>query len=352
MVFRQASSPDLARQTVTVTAIVLAMVVGLLTLYVGSSAVFILFASFILAAIFDGCSKLFQWIGIPRPVALLLSYLAIFALVATPVALGGVALVQQWNELFAAVEQQFGRALEALRDSGLPVGGGSDGDTLSQLLPDPSGVFSSASQAVFSVLGGFGNIFVMLFLAIFISWQPGLYRRGLVSLVPKDKRARFDDVLRKSAHSLRLWLAGVGISMVIVFVVSWIGLWAIGMPYAFLLALQAGFLAFIPTIGPFAAGVIIVLAAWSEGMEMALWALGVYLLIQGVESNVAEPIAQRFTSSIAPALMVGAQLLFGVLFGLLGLILVVPMLAVAQTLVSELYVKDVLGGPVEEGDGS
>ena len=85
---------------------------------------------------------------------------------------------------------------------------------------------------------------------------------------------------------------------------------------------------------------------------MALWALGVYLLIQGVESNVAEPIAQRFTSSIAPALMVGAQLLFGVLFGLLGLILVVPMLAVAQTLVSELYVKDVLGGPVEEGDGS
>ena len=125
--FRQASTPDLARQTVTVTAIVLAMVVGLLTLYVGSSAVFILFASFILAAIFDGCSKLFQWIGIPRPVALLMSYLAIFALVATPVALGGVALVQQWNELFAAVEQQFGRALEALRDSGLPVGGGSDG---------------------------------------------------------------------------------------------------------------------------------------------------------------------------------------------------------------------------------
>lgn len=346
----RSSHAELARRTVIVTAIVLAMLTALLTLYAGSSAIFIIFAALVLAAIFHGFSEAFRYIGLPRPLALLLSYLLIFALFAVPIAWGGVALVQQSSELFSAVSTQFDRFVTMLRDSGLPVPEDGDAGGLAGMLPNPAGVFTSAGQALFSVMGGLGNIFIMLFLAIFVSWQPGLYRRGIVSLVPKDKRTRLDDVLRKTARSLMLWLAGVGISMLIVFVVSWIGLWAIGMPYAFLLALQAGFLAFIPTIGPFIAGVVIVLAAFSEGLDMALWALGVYLLIQGVESNVAEPIAQRFTSSIAPALMVGAQLLFGVLFGLLGLILVVPMLAVFQTVVHELYVKDVLGGPVEAQD--
>lgn len=191
---------------------------------------------------------------------------------------------------------------------------------------------------------------MVLFLAIFVSWQPSLYRDGLVSLFPKEKRARISEVLKKAAHSLILWVAGDAISMALIFTVSWAGLLLIGVNNAFLLALQAGLLAFVPTVGAFVAGAIIVLAALAQGVDMALWALGLYLLIQGVESNVAQPIAQRYTTSLPPALTMGAQVIFGLLFGLLGFVLAVPVVAVVRTLVRELYIDDVLGGPVKSAD--
>ncbi|WP_152046471.1 AI-2E family transporter [Aureimonas psammosilenae] len=334
----------LAGDTVVVTAIVLAMVLAALTLYAAASAFLLIFASLLVAAIFCGIGRLLQRIGLPRGVAMMLVYLLFLAALAAPLAWGGVALAQDFNTLLAAVKDQAQTLAGKLSDFGLPVG------DIGQDMQNASGIFSSAQKAVFGALGGVGNLFVVLFLAIFISWQPGLYRDGLVSLLPKAKRARVSDVLKKSAHSLIMWVAGDAISMALIFTISWIGLWAIGMQNAFLLALQAGLLAFVPTVGPFVAGVVIVLAGLGQGTEMALWALGVYVLIQGVESNVAQPVAQRFTSALPPALTLGVQVVFGLLFGLLGFVLAVPMVAVIVTLVRELYVEDVLGGPEESGD--
>ncbi|GGE06774.1 AI-2E family transporter [Aureimonas endophytica] len=341
----------LALDTVLVTGIVLAMLVLALVVYAAAPAFLIVFASLLVAAIFCGIARLPQRLGLPRGVALLLVYLLVFAALLAPLAWGGVSLAQQFNDLLAAVRQQAEGVLRTLSQSGLPLGDEKTLGDLQQFLPNPSGVFSSAGRAVLGALGGLGNLFVVLFLAIFISWQPGLYRDGLVSLLPKTKRARVAEVLGKSAHSLIMWVAGDAISMATIFAVSWIGLALIGINNAFLLALQAGLLAFVPTIGPFVAGVVIVLAGLAQGPQMALWALGVYLLIQGVESNVAQPIAQRMTSALPPALTLSVQIVFGILFGLLGFVLAVPMVAVIVTLVRELYIDDVLGGPVEEKVG-
>merc|ERR1711969_36119 len=122
----------------------------------------------------------------------------------------------------------------------------------------------------------------------------------------------------------------------------------VSMPNAFLLALQAGLLAFIPTLGPFIAGIPIVLVGLSESVSMALWGLGVYVLVQAVESNVSQPIAQRYTSALPPALTLGSQAVFGVLLGTLGIALAVPLIAVIMVFVRELYVKDTLGGAYGE----
>lgn len=341
-----ASTPALAHRTVTVAAIVLGLALLVLLVYVTASVLFLVFGALLIAAIFSGLARLLMRTGMPRPAALLLVYLLTFALIAAPIAWGGFALVEQFNDLLAAVRDQAESLLRTLGGMGLPVDAESvpTVDDLGSVLPQTGGIVSSVGQALFGALGVLGNFFVLLFLAIFVSWQPGLYRDGIVSLFPRAKRARVGEVLEKSARSLLMWVAGDAISMATIFTVSWIGLSLIGMNNAFLLALQAGLLAFIPTLGPFVAGVIIVLAALAQGPEMALWALGVYVLIQGVESNVTQPIAQRMTTSLPPALTLGAQMLFGLLFGLPGFILAVPLMAVLVTMVRELYVKDVLGG--------
>lgn len=340
---------EFARRTLIAAGIVIALVAGLALLWMASAAIFLIFAGLLLASVFTGLASLLHRTGLPKRAALVVVLLLLLGVIAGGFTWGGITLVQQFSELTDLVEEQLGRLPALFNELDLPAGD-TDADaeeSVRDFLPDPSRVLSSAV----SIAGNLGNAFIALFIAIFVAWQPGLYRRGTVSLFPKSKRPRIDETLNKSAQTLILWLAGQAISMATIFVVTLVALWAIGMPNAFLLALQAGLFAFVPTIGPFIAGVVIVLAGFAESTEMALYGLGAYVLIQGVESNVTQPMAQRFTSALPPALTLGSQLVMGVLFGMAGLILAVPMVAVLKTLVDELYVKDTLGGPYEKGDG-
>ncbi|WAJ28632.1 AI-2E family transporter [Antarcticirhabdus aurantiaca] len=345
----------LARQTALVTGVAAAILCGIALLVYAGSVFLIVFAGLLFAAIFRGLANALHRLGVPVKLGLVVVVLLFLALLGLSIAYGGVTLVGQFRDLLRGVESQAGQLISNIENQGLPLvgdGGPIEPGQLASLLPNPQGLFTSAGQAVFGALGALGNLFVIFFLAVFVAWQPSLYRDGLVSLFPKDKRERVREVLKKSAHALVMWVAGSGISMLTVFVVSWAGLWLIGMPNAFLLALQAGILAFIPTLGAFVAGVVIVLAALGEGMTMALWALGIYVLIQGVESNITTPIAQRYMTALPPALTLGFQILFGLLFGLLGFVMAVPFLAVLIVLVREFYVEDALGGMASEEAGA
>lgn len=337
----------IARKTLVVAGIVIALVAGLVILWTAADAFFLIFAGLLLAAVFCGIGKAFQQLGLGRRLALLLTYLILILAIGGALAWGGITLVQEFNALMKLVGRQLDALAVMLEGWGLPTGKTAGSGDLARFLPNASGLFSSASATAFSILGGIGNAVIVLFIAVFVSWQPQLYRRGLVSLFPRRRRRRIDETVEMGAHELMLWLAGQAISMSVVFLVSWAGLWAISMPNAFVLALQAGLLAFVPTLGPFIAGMVIVLAGLATSAEMALYGLGVYLLIQGVESNVSQPIAQRWTSALPPALTLSAQLVFGLLFGVVGVAMAVPVLAVAMIFVQQLYIEDALGGPVE-----
>ncbi len=344
---------ELTKRATIVTSVVLAMTATVALAWAASGALLMIFGGLLLAAIIAALARPLQWAGLRRGWAFGIVIVFLFLAIGGGLFYGGVTLVNQFNELWHQLREQLQALAKAMAEMGMEPAksSGSDGSGeigLDTLLPNPSGIFSSASQAMFSVLGTLGNVFIIVFIAIFLVVQPELYRRGLVSLFPPSKRQRVSQTLGDAAEELILWVCGTGISMVIVFVVTWIGLVIVSMPNAFVLALQAGLLAFIPTLGPFIAGIPIVLVGLSESMSMALWGLGVYILVQAVESNVSQPVAQRYTSALPPALTLGAQAVFGVLFGTLGIALAVPLVAVLMVFVRELYVNDTLGGPHED----
>jgi predicted PurR-regulated permease PerM len=192
---------------------------------------------------------------------------------------------------------------------------------------------------------------LILFLGIFFAWEPHVYKAGILSLLPRHARPRVSQVLDRSADAMRGWLVGQTISMGVIFVFTLGALLLIGMPFAVLLAVLAGLLSFVPTIGPFAAGVLIVLAGLSVGVDMALYGLGVYLVIQFLESNLLTPIVQEHTVRLPPASTLSIQLIAGVFFGLLGIAFAIPLAAAAKVLIVELYVKDRLGGGWDSTDG-
>jgi predicted PurR-regulated permease PerM len=96
------------------------------------------------------------------------------------------------------------------------------------------------------------------------------------------------------------------------------------------LGIITGFLAFLPNIGALISGVLIILAGFSVSVNAGLWAIFVYFLVQNADSYLVVPYVARRAVDLAPALVLSAQLLFGALFGILGLMLADPMLAMLK----------------------
>lgn len=196
-----------------------------------------------------------------------------------------------------------------------------------------------ASTFFKSTFGVLGDVYVVLFLGIFFTASPQLYTKGMVELVPKQKRPKVTDVLNKLGDSLKKWLKGKLFAMLIVFVLTAVGLAIIDIPMWLTLALIAGILNFIPNFGPLIAMVPAVLVAFLQGPATAGLVAALYILVQVVESNFITPQIQKKLISIPPALIIIAQLLMGVLTGGWGLVLATPLMLILIVTVQETYIK-------------
>lgn len=190
-----------------------------------------------------------------------------------------------------------------------------------------------------STFGVLGDVYVVLFLGLFFTSAPGKYVTGFLKLIPKKSHARADDVVTKVGTTLTKWLKGKIFSMLIVAILTGIGLWIIGMPMVFVLALIAGILNFIPNFGPLLAMIPAVLVGLMQGTTTALLVAGLYIVVQVLESNIITPQIQKRLISIPPALIILAQLFMGVLTGGWGLILATPIVAIIMVVLQELYIK-------------
>lgn len=188
-------------------------------------------------------------------------------------------------------------------------------------------------------VGAIGAIALIVFVGIFLAADPGLYRRGLLALLPPDVRPAVDDALLASGRALERWLLGQGVSMLFVGVATAAGLAILAVPVALSLGLIAGVLAFIPFFGPIVSGALAVLFAFTQGPEQALYVAILVIAIQQVEGNLLMPFVQRWAVSLPPVLGVLAGVVFGLLLGVVGLIFATPLMVVIMVLVRKLYVE-------------
>jgi predicted PurR-regulated permease PerM len=221
---------------------------------------------------------------------------------------------------------------------------------LMSALPSPAGLVGGATSLISSTFGIVANVVILVVVAIYLAAAPGLYFEGLIRLFPKPRRERAEATLSAVGHTLRWWIVGQVIAMAVVGMLSFIGLTLLGVPLALALALIAFLTNFVPFIGPIISGVPALLVAFSQGLDTALWVLLLYTAIQSFEGYVLTPMIQRESVSLPPALTIGAQVLFGVLFGVLGVIFATPLAAAGLVATRILYVEGVLGD--DAGSGS
>lgn len=200
-----------------------------------------------------------------------------------------------------------------------------------------------ATRIVNQVLQGLLALFVILASGIYLAASPRMYVDGLLVLTPHARRARYREVLNRLAFTLRWWMIGQLVPMLVIGVITAVGLKLIGVELWLILGLLAALFNFIPNFGPLISGVPAFLLALADSPQKAMWVVLLYVLSQNLEGYILTPLVQRRAVEMPPALLILFQVLAGLLLGALGVVLAAPLLAVIVVAVRMLYVEDVLG---------
>ena len=190
--------------------------------------------------------------------------------------------------------------------------------------------------AAATVLEAVASVVVLIFIAFFISLTPRLYVEGFLRLLPARYAADTREELAHVSHTLLNWMYARLISMVIVFVMTYVGLVVLGIELALVLSVTAALLSFIPNIGPLLSVVPAALVAFADPAVSVVTILLLYIVIQLIESNLITPFFQQWAVSTPPALLLAVQVIAGVLFGIVGILLAGPLAAVAIALWGDL----------------
>jgi predicted PurR-regulated permease PerM len=285
------------------------------------------FAGMVFAAMVDGGARLLGRvlpIGRGWRVGIVLILTAAFFVWTAYFA--GSQISAQAAALPAIIEAQSLEAIHWLEGHGFAI----EANDFQGFLQQALGGVGQLTQAVGGIIGAFTTLFLIIVLGIYFALEPRLYRRGLAWMMPARSRDYFEGTAQLMGSSLRRLMAGRLLGMASEGVATWILLQLYGVPMAALLGLLTGLLAFLPNIGAPISGLLMILVGFSGGVDMGIYCVVVYVIVQTVDGYLIVPMVARKTVDLAPALVLGAQLIMGILFGILGLVLADPLVAMIK----------------------
>ncbi len=322
-----------------------------------AATLFLIFAGMLLGVALNAMTNMLgRVVSLTHSLRLTIVCLVLAGLLSGVVFLGGATIAQQATALSGTIKSQLvnvkaflekngidtsyfdlGNAAAPPTDSSTPA---ISGAPTTHNLPSAGAIASSGgaivSQTLKLLLGtvsAVGNFFIVLFLGLTFAAQPSVYRKGLLFMAPVRHRARATVIVDRIGETLERWLIAQIITMFAVFLVTWIGLAIIGIQSSFILGIQAGLLAFIPTVGALIGGLIVVLASLASGWVAAASAFVLFLGVHALESYILTPIIQRHALDIPPATLFAFQILLGVVFGIWGLALALPLMAIVKVMI-------------------
>ena len=275
----------------------------------------------------------------PRWLAILVLYVVMLSALVSVGMLIVPPVVDQAQELWDQKSQMFEQGQRFLHDRGLLRG---EYITFEQAVERAPGaatdanVFSAVFDAVRGVLGGIVGFITILILTFYFLVDSANLQGTFLKLFPVRERARVDAITRTITVKVSAWLGGQALLGAIIGITSAIGLWLLGVPYFYVLALISAIGELIPVVGPILAAVPAVAVASTVSLQKVILVIAFFLVQQQVENHVLVPKVMSRQVGVSPVAVIVALLVGGRLLGIVGALLAVPTVAILQVLFSEL----------------
>lgn len=315
--------------------------IGLLFLFVWKffwmvySALFLALLSVLLAIVLHAPARwLARWI--PWRVAFPL-VVAVFLL-----SMGGllVAMIPQLVDQVTLLATQLPAALDSAADWYRQKTGRPPDAEMSRRVSEQAAEFAGRFVPLaFNMISAAVGSFALVVLAIFLAAEPAIYRTLLLRLASPEARPRWERVYDEAGTSLRAWVIGKALTMLVIGIATYVGLRLFGLPGALALGAFAALMEFVPNIGPTIAAIPAILAGFAISPALALYVAIFYFVLQQVQNAVTVPLVERRAVNIPPAALLIWQLMLAVGFGLLALFVATPLLAVLVVAVRILYLE-------------
>lgn len=285
---------------------------------------------------------------IPRLLSLIIIYLLFFVFFAALIYIVLPLMLDQIRDFSDNYPTYFGKIEEVTGTiTFIPGLSTNIHDLLIQLtgqIPSFTSLISYAS----SIFGGIVSFLVVLVVSFYLSLSRGTLDDFLTSIMPSQFEARIHGLWIRAQKKMGRWLQAQLLLSVFMAVVVGIGLWILGVKYAFLIAIVVGILEIVPFVGPIVAGGLAVLLALSQSAILGLWTLIFFVAIQQLENHILVPLLIKKLVGLNPVAVILSILIGAKLGGVLGILLAVPLAAVVDEFFTDLSKRKVGAAAYQE----
>ena len=307
---------------------------------------FLLLAVIIASALEPLAARL-QRFRIPRPLSVLAVYAIVIAVLSAVGSALVPALVTEVRELARVLPDVYERFTGLLGGAGIVLGTPEAIDSLRQGLLNLGDFLTASAGGFFATTRTLFGSVVAVFLVFVVSFYLVVNRNGLVSFIrsvtPLEHQAYVIGLVERAQRKIARWAGAQLLLGLIIGILVYVGLWALGAPYALALALLAGLLELIPVIGPIIAAIPAVLIGFTQSAFIGVLVLLLYVVIQQVENHALVPLIMRHAVGLNPLVTILAVLIGAKLAGFLGILLAVPV-----TTIIAVFLADIIPAGREE----
>jgi predicted PurR-regulated permease PerM len=277
---------------------------------------------------------------LPRWLAILILYVAILGTLALVIALVLPPLVKQASGLWENIQELFEKVQAYLLEKGWLKEHLTMREAVERAPVGSGDAVSHVGRAVKSVAGGIFGLITILILTFYMLVDSWSLREYALRMFPKSKRARIDATGRVVMTKVSAWLGGQLLLAGSIGATSAIGLWALGIPFFYVLAVLSAVGEMIPIVGPILSAIPAIAVASTLGIKKVLLVVGFFLLQQQLENHILVPKIMSRQVGVSPVTVIVSLLIGASLLGIVGAILAVPTAAILIVIAQEFLIEE------------